>query len=113
QRTIPAADFFVDLYTTALAANELLTDIRIPVATARTGSAYAKHPHPASRFALVGVAAALELERMSARVQRLRVAVTGFGNMPLRPIALEEPVLVTAPDTEAISDAAWQIEHPP
>ena len=110
RRTIPAADFFVDLYTTALAANELLTDILIPVATARTGSAYAKHPHPASRFALVGVAAALELERMSARVQRLRVAVTGFGNMPLRAIALEEALLGKTPDAEAISVAASRIE---
>src|SRR6266849_858686 len=55
-RTIKADDFFKDLLTTALGPDEILTEIRVPGLPAHTGTAYLKHPHPASRFAVVGVA---------------------------------------------------------
>ena len=108
-RIIPADDFFVDMYTTALAPSELLTEIRIPLAAARAGGAYAKHPHPATRFAVVGVAATLELERLSDRVQRVRVAVTGFGGKPLRGIAAEEVLLGRSLGDDAIATAAQRL----
>jgi carbon-monoxide dehydrogenase medium subunit len=108
-RTVSADEFFVDMYTTALAPNELLTEIRVPLPSARSGSAYAKHPHPATRFAVVGVAATLELERMSNRVQRVRVAVTGFGGKPLRGIAAEEALVGRALDADATSTAAARL----
>jgi len=105
-RVIPVDEFFVDMYTTALAANELLTEIRVPLATGRSGGAYAKHPHPATRFAVIGVAAKVELERMSDRVQRIRVAVTGFGSKPLRGIAAEDALTGRSLDDDAIAMAA-------
>jgi aerobic carbon-monoxide dehydrogenase medium subunit len=105
-RAVSADDFFVDMYTTALAPNELLTDVRIPLPAARAGSAYVKHPHPATRFAVIGVAATVELERMSDRVQRVRVAVTGFGGKPLRGIAAEEALVGRPLDSDAIANAA-------
>jgi carbon-monoxide dehydrogenase medium subunit len=104
-RVVRADDFFVDMYTTALAPNELVTEIRLPLPLARTGSAYAKHPHPATRFAIIGVAAMVELERMSDRVQRVRVGVTGFGGKPLRGIAAEEALVGRTLDDEAIVSA--------
>ena len=91
---------------TALAPNELLTGVRIPLPTARAGGAYVKHPHPATRFAVIGVAAMIELERMSDRVQRVRVAVTGFGGKPLRGIAAEEALVGRPLDGSAIVNAA-------
>jgi carbon-monoxide dehydrogenase medium subunit len=108
-RAVSADDFFVDMYTTALAPNELLTEIRVPLPAARAGGAYAKHPHPATRFAVVGVATTLELERMSDRVQRVRVAVTGFGGKPLRGIAAEEALVGSTLDAHAISSAAARL----
>ena len=51
-RTIKADDFFKDLFTTALGADEILTEIRIPTG-GHGGAAYMKYPHPASRFAVV------------------------------------------------------------
>jgi len=60
RRTIAADEFFRGVYTTALDAGELLTEIHVPLSSARSGSAYAKPPHPASRFALVGVAATID-----------------------------------------------------
>ncbi len=53
-RTIAASDLFVDLFTTSLDDSEVLTEVRIPAAA---GSAYEKHRHPASSYAVVGVAA--------------------------------------------------------
>src|SRR5262245_206752 len=57
KRTIKADDFFKGLLTTALVDDEILTEIRIPAGSANVKSAYMKFPHPASRFAVVGVAA--------------------------------------------------------
>src|SRR5262249_57854600 len=59
KRTIKADEFFKGLLTTALADDEILTEIRVPAAAANVKSAYMKFPHPASRFAVVGVAAVL------------------------------------------------------
>ena len=106
RRFIGAGEFFRDLYTTALSTDELLVEIRVPISTSRVGSAYAKHPHPATRYALVGVAAAIELERMSDRVQRAHVAVTGLANTPLRAIAVEESLTGQVPDADHIMAAA-------
>lgn len=108
-RAVAADDFFVDMYTTALAPNELLTEIRVPLPAARAGGAYVKHPHPATRFAVVGVAATLELERLSDRVQRVRVAVTGFGGKPLRGIAAEEALAGQSLNDESIATAAARL----
>jgi aerobic carbon-monoxide dehydrogenase medium subunit len=69
KRTIAADDFFRGLFATALADNEILTEIAFPIPKR---FAYAKFPNPASRFALVGVAVAV----ISTSV---RVAVTGAG----------------------------------
>src|SRR6478735_2699917 len=52
KRTIAADDFFKGLFSTALAADEIITEIRFPI-PAKAG--YSKFPHPASRFALTGV----------------------------------------------------------
>lgn len=109
RRFVAAGEFFRDLYTTALEPNELLVEIRVPVSTSRAGSAYAKHPNPATRYALVGVAAAIELERMSDRVQRARVAVTGLANTPLRAIAVEEALTGNVADPDHIVAAAARL----
>jgi carbon-monoxide dehydrogenase medium subunit len=67
RRSIVADDFFLGLFDTALAAGEIITEVRFPIAQA---AAYLKFPQPASRFALVGV--------FVARTGNgVRVAVTG------------------------------------
>jgi carbon-monoxide dehydrogenase medium subunit len=112
RRTIPADEFFRDLFSTALGTNELIAEVRVPVSTARSASAYAKHAHPASRFALVGAAAAIDLERMSDRIQRVRIAVTGFGNTPLRAISVEEALTGRTADPDTIAVAAMELDTP-
>ena len=79
-RTIKADDFFKDVMTTALGADEVLTEIRIPAPAAGSGTAYVKHPHPASRFAVVGVAAIV-----TASGGKAQAASVGSRNATIRP----------------------------
>jgi carbon-monoxide dehydrogenase medium subunit len=86
KRTIPADDFFRGLFATALADNEILTEIAFPIPKR---FAYAKFPNPASRFALVGIAVAV----ISTGV---RVAVTGAGASGVFRVPAMEAVLSKA-----------------
>ncbi len=80
RRRIPADAFFQGMFQTALEADELVTSVRFPLPEK---AAYQKLPHPASRFALVGVFVA----RGPAGV---RVAVTGAGASVFRVAAMEQ-----------------------
>lgn len=80
RRTIGADAFFVGLYQTALEPDELLTAVRFPIPEK---AAYAKFPHPASKFALVGV-------MVAKGPAGVRVAVTGTGTGVYRAAELEK-----------------------
>lgn len=60
-RQINAADFFVDLLTTDLQSDEILTAVEVPVLGDNTGSCYLKFEHPASGYAICGAAAVVTL----------------------------------------------------
>jgi carbon-monoxide dehydrogenase medium subunit len=78
KREIRAGEFFTGLFSTALDPGELITSVRLPAATAGTGSAYVKHKHPASGYAVVGVAAVATVEGGSCTAAKLVVGgVTG------------------------------------
>lgn len=62
ERSVSADDFFTGLFETALDEDDLLTSVEIPSKAAGTGTAYAKLFNPASRYAIVGVAAALTMD---------------------------------------------------
>lgn len=57
ERSIPVEEYFVDLWTTALEPEEVLTSITIPVPAEGSKMTYVKHRHPASGYAVVGIAA--------------------------------------------------------
>jgi carbon-monoxide dehydrogenase medium subunit len=104
-RTVKAADFFVDLLTTAMASNEILTEIRVPANASRTGSAYLKVLQPASGFALTGVAAQVTLGTNNA-LQRVAVGITGVSNTPFRASVTESALQGQAATPEALTQAA-------
>jgi carbon-monoxide dehydrogenase medium subunit len=81
KRTIRAGEFFVDLLTTALAPNELIVEIRVPV-TAKT-VAYVKTEQKASGFALAGVAVVIS-------PSGVRVGVTGVAAKAYRASGVEQ-----------------------
>src|SRR5258706_16110799 len=96
-RTIAAQDFFTDLMTTALQANEILTSIEVPKLASRTGSSYAKMHQQASGFAIVGVASIVALDG-AGKVSRVRIGVTGVTPVPYRALNAEEALLGKSPN---------------
>ena len=106
-RTISADDFFVDLFTTALAANEILTEIRIPAAAAGSGAAYAKMANKASHFAIVGVAASVTVE--GGTCTATRIGVTGAGASASRASESESRLVGSSLDEGAIFSAAGHV----
>src|SRR5204863_2029891 len=88
ERTIKVDDFFVDLLTTALEPGEILREIRIAKTNGRTGHAYVKMHHPASGFAVVGVAANLTLDA-NGNCERASIGITGISSKAYRPSAVE------------------------
>jgi len=105
ERVIPVDQFFVDLFTTALQPNEVLTEIAIPKPPARTGMAYEKFANPASGYAVVGAAAVVTLGE-DGRVAAARVAVTGAGPYAVRRIETEHALVGQEPTTEVIKQAS-------
>ena len=111
-RTIPASEFFVGLFTSALEPNEVLTEIRIPKQPA--GWSYQKFHRRAQDWAMVGVAAV----RMNGGAH---VALTNMGDRPLRASAVEQALdggadpssaSASAPDgTAPPSDAFGSAEY--
>jgi aerobic carbon-monoxide dehydrogenase medium subunit len=87
-RTIVGDDFFTDFYTTALNANEILTEIRLPIPAGGTGTAYAKLPHPASGYVVVS-AGALITRQASGSCTATRIAIGGLSSGPIRAVATE------------------------
>lgn len=86
-RKIPAAEFFVDLFTSALQPGEILTQIRVPTIR-NAGTAYLKMPQKASGFAIVGAAALVRLR--DGRFTDVRLAFNGVATKAYRAIAVEE-----------------------
>jgi carbon-monoxide dehydrogenase medium subunit len=75
ERELPLTEALVGPFLTALAPQELITEVLVPVPAAGAGSAYASVEHPASGFALAGAAALVSPDGE-------RVAVTGIGAAP-------------------------------
>jgi carbon-monoxide dehydrogenase medium subunit len=105
ERTIKADEFFVDLLTTALEPGEILREIRINKTDGRNGQAYAKMHHPASGFAVVGVAARLLLNG-DGGCERASIGITGVSAKAYRANAVESALNGTKLEAQTISDAA-------
>jgi len=103
-RTLSAEEFFVELMTTALRPDELLTEVRFPAQPKGTGGAYEKYPHPASRYAVVGVAVQLTLS--SGKVSAAGVGLTGLATVVHRAKAVEAALLGKPTDEATLSAAA-------
>ena len=113
ERTIPIASFFDGAFSTALAPDELLTEIRVPSPSGSYGSAYRMLEQPASGFAIAGVAAVVGRTSSDAAadgsVDDVRVAVTGVGDKPYRATSVENALRGTKLGSAAIGNAVASI----
>jgi carbon-monoxide dehydrogenase medium subunit len=105
-RRISARDFFVDLLTTALEPTEVLTSVYVHATDhPRTGTAYMKHRHPASGYAVVGVAAVVRLGE-DGTCQGVRLGITGAGSHAVRAASVEQAIAGKQPDEATVGQAA-------
>lgn len=104
-REIAADDLFIDLWTTSMEPNEVLTEVIIPKPAGGTRMAYAKHAHPASGYAVVGVAAVLPTQQ-DGTIHDARVVVTGATSKPSRAMATENVLNGAGLDDGTIEAAA-------
>lgn len=104
KRTLPAEQFFTGIFSTALAPDELLTEVRVPGLPPRTGSAFVEIARRAGDFALVGVAALVTLDD-GGRVSRARLALCGAGPTPIRAREAERLITGERPEGRVLDDA--------
>jgi len=110
-RDIPASAFFTGLLTTALKADEVLTAITINTSGLGKGGVYLKHPHPASGYAVVGVAAVVGLD--GGKCAGVRVAMGGSVSSATRVKAAEDALNGKAPSDVHIAAAAAKVGDVP
>jgi aerobic carbon-monoxide dehydrogenase medium subunit len=104
-RAVPMAVFPAFHMTPAIEPNEIVTGIRMELWTAKHGYAFREFARRHGDFAVVCVAAMLELDDDD-RVTRVALAIGGIGHGPIRVSAAEQALLGKAPDSTTLNEAA-------
>jgi aerobic carbon-monoxide dehydrogenase medium subunit len=107
ERVIKADQFFVELMTTALNPTEVLKEIRFAAPKGKAGQAYFKHRHPASGFAVVGIAVNLTAE--GSKCGSCSIGVTGVSPKPYRAGSVERALKGASLDAKTIAAAAEHV----
>ena len=103
RRTVSADEFFVDYFTTALAPNEILTEIRIPKHT-DWAAHYEKLHRVAQAWSIVAVAATVEVD--GGVIRQAKVALTNMASVPVRARGVEEALVGQTAGEDSIRAAA-------
>jgi carbon-monoxide dehydrogenase medium subunit len=112
-RSVPASEFFVDLFETAIGEDEILTELRVPKKTG-WGAHYEKFVRVAHQWPIVAVAATVKGSGGS--IDEARVALTNMGSTPLRAAATEAALSgasATEDGVRAAADRAADGTNPP
>ncbi|MGH9688101.1 MAG: FAD binding domain-containing protein [Candidatus Acidiferrales bacterium] len=104
ERTVSAADFFVDAFTTLLEPGEIVREVIVPIEEAGTGTYYEKVVQPASGFAIVGIA--VRIRRSAGKISFVRVGVTGLSNRSYRAAAAEAALPGKSGSADDVQSAA-------
>jgi carbon-monoxide dehydrogenase medium subunit len=102
-RTVPASEFFVDYFTTAIGEGEILTQIRFPKYTGWS-THYEKFNRTAQAWSMVAVAAALRVEGGS--IAEARIGLTNMGTTPIRATGVEQALVGQPATADAVRAAA-------
>ena len=105
ERVIAVEDFFLSLFSTALQPDEILTEIRIPLALPHSGGAYFKLERKVGDFATAAVAAQVTLDSSGA-VQKVGIGLTNVGPTPIKVQKAENFLRGKKPDEVNIRQAA-------
>jgi carbon-monoxide dehydrogenase medium subunit len=104
ERVIPAREFFLDTFTTAIEPTEVLTEIRFPRRPPRAGGAYAKLERKAGDFATVGAAVTVYLAPDDT-IERAGVALTAVAETPFAATDAEAVLQGRSPSEQVLREA--------
>ena len=102
ERTVPAAEFFQDLFETSVGEDELLTHIRIPKYDG-WGTHYEKFVRVAHQWPIVAVAAAVKSE--GGTISEARIGLVNMGSTPLRATATEQALVGQPATADGVREA--------
>ena len=104
-RSISADDYFTGMFDTALDDAEMITRVSFPVTGSGQSAAYAKFPNPASRYAVVGVAAYIEKDDRGICTSA-RIGITGAADTAFRASTMEQALVGKPFNADAIAAAS-------
>jgi aerobic carbon-monoxide dehydrogenase medium subunit len=102
-RTVPAAEFFTDFFTTALRPTEILVEVRVPKTTGWSAH-YEKFNRVAQAWPVVAVAAAVRVD--GGTIAEARVGLTNMAATPVRAVSVEQALVGQPATAESIREAA-------
>lgn len=105
ERVIPISSFYLDLYQSALAHDEILTEVRVPASKSRTGGAYLKLERKVGDYATAAVAAQVELDAKD-KFKSVGIGMTNVGLTALKAAAAEDFLKGKAATEENFREAA-------
>jgi carbon-monoxide dehydrogenase medium subunit len=105
ERAIPANQFYKGIYSTALAPDEILTEIRVPIPPPRSAGAYLKLKRKVGDFAAAAAAVQVTLDPKGA-IERAGIALTNAGPTPVEAIDAARYLVGKSPDEKTIAEAA-------
>jgi carbon-monoxide dehydrogenase medium subunit len=103
EREVPVSEFLVDIFTTLLEPDELLTEVRVPLPAARLGGAYLKLERKIGDFATVGVA--VQVEMSNGTIGRAGIALTGVASKNVHAAEAEQSLAGAEPSDDAFGQA--------
>jgi carbon-monoxide dehydrogenase medium subunit len=106
-RKLAIEGFYTGLFATQLQAGEIVTAVSVPTYGKGTGGAYEKHRHPASSYAVVGVAALVTIA--GGKCSKVSLVVGGVSANPIRCSAAEAALTGQAADDAAFAAAAAKV----
>jgi carbon-monoxide dehydrogenase medium subunit len=103
EREVPVSDFLVDIFTTSMRPDELLTEVRVPLPSGPVGGAYLKLERKIGDFATVAVAVQVELA--DGDIARAGIALTAVGSRNIAATDAEALLAGQAPSEAAFAEA--------
>ena len=103
-REIGIDDFFPDFFSTALEADEILTEIRIPAPPPKSGGAYLKIERKVGDYAAAAVACQLNMSNAGS-IEHIGIGLTNVGATPIRSTSAENLLKGKSPSDELIKEA--------
>jgi len=105
ERTIPVSQFYKGIYSTALAPDEILAEVRVPIPPPRSGGAYLKLKRKVGDFAVAAAAVQVTLDAKGG-IERAGIALTNAGATPIEAADAAKYLAGKALDDKVVAEAS-------